>query len=122
LRPVIKLPRPSGFRPRLAAWLRPISVALAFASALPARAAGPSPAASVRYGLIWLEVQPEKAEVSLDGEFLGQGVWLISAAPGEHEIRVRKAGFRDYAGRIAVPAGGSVHVDVRLTPGAAGDS
>jgi hypothetical protein len=79
----------------------------------------PGPSA---YGLIWLDVDPGPAEVSLDGEFLDAGVWLISVSPGDHDLRIRKAGFRGYAGRIAVPAGGSVHLDVRLQPGAAGDS
>jgi hypothetical protein len=35
---------------------------------------------------------------------------------------VRKAGFRAYAQRIAVPAGGSVHLEVRLLPGVLQDS
>lgn len=93
------------------------------------RAEDPSPttpaAAATRgvpYGLIWLDVDPGPAEVSLDGDFLDAGVWLISVSPGEHDLRVRKTGFRGYAGRVAVPAGGSVHLDVRLQPGAAGDS
>jgi hypothetical protein len=116
-----------------------IPLAILFALAAPARAAGPGgtapgsaeaapgPNAAGRagpsaYGLIWLDVEPGPAEVSLDGEFLDAGVWLISVSPGDHDLRIRKAGFRGYAGRVAVPAGGSVHLDVRLQPGAAGDS
>jgi hypothetical protein len=86
----------------------------------PSQAYPAGPAAP--YGLIWLDVDPGPAEVSLDGDFLDAGVWLISVSPGEHDLRIRKTGFRGYAGRIAVPAGGSVHLDVRLQPGAAGDS
>jgi len=93
--------------------------AAAFCAASPA--ASPSgPAAP--YGLIWLDVDQGPAEVTLDGEFLDAGVWLISVSPGDHEVRIRKPGFRAYAGRISVPSGGSVHLDVRLQPGAAGDS
>jgi hypothetical protein len=91
----------------------------------PAGTAAPrseAPRLAVPYGLIWLDVDPGPAEVSLDGDFLDAGVWLISVSPGEHDLRVRKTGFRGYAGHIAVPAGGSVHLDVRLQPGAAGDS
>jgi hypothetical protein len=85
--------------------------------------AGPAaPRSAAAYGLIWLDVDPGPAEVSLDGDFLDAGVWLISVSPGEHDLRVRKTGFRGYAGRVSVPAGGNVHLDVRLQPGAAGDS
>jgi len=105
-----------------------LSTARPYASALPAPAPiaasdkpASSPAGTV-YGLIWLDVDPGPAEVSLDGDFLDAGVWLISVSPGEHDVRVRKTGFRAYAGRISVPAGGSVHLEVRLQPGASGDS
>jgi hypothetical protein len=87
-----------------------------------ASAASASSADPIRYGLVWLDVEPSRAEVSLDGEYLDMGVWLISVAPGEHELRVRKDGFRGYAERIAVPPGGSIHLEVRLLPGAPRDS
>lgn len=74
----------------------------------------PASAAPARCGLIWLDVDPGPAEVSLDGEYLDAGVWLISAPPGGHEIRVRKAGFRPYAARVEVVPGGEVRLDVRL--------
>lgn len=91
------------------------------AAEAPAAPSG-APASPVRYGLVWLDVEPARAEVSLDGEFLDMGVWLLSVAPGDHELRVRKPGFRSFAERIAVPAGGSVHLEVRLLPGAVQDS
>ena len=121
---MIKLPRPLPFPHLLFAAF--LGFALSpFPSSLDRRYASPAAAApvpSIPYGLIWLDVQPDSAEVSLDGEFLDTGVWLISVAPGNHEVRVRKTGFRGYAGRIAVPPGGSVHLDVRLGPGPEGDS
>lgn len=86
------------------------------------RFSGSAPSAAAPYGLIWLDVEPGSAEITLDGEYLDTGVWLISVAPGSHELRVRKAGFRGYEERIAVPAGGSVRLDVRLVPGSDGDS
>ncbi len=103
-----------------------LTAALLLSGFVPAgRAAGLSAAPATdagRYGLVWLDVEPDKAEVSLDGEYLDMGVWLISVPPGTHELRVGKAGYRGYAERIAVPAGGSIHLNVRLLPGAAGDS
>lgn len=140
---MIKFPRPRPFPFSRSVPLPALAVAAALAfsfapssaaqSARPSAApddptslpsAGPSgtPATAAAFGLIWLDVDPGPAEVSLDGDFLDAGVWLISVSPGEHEVRVRKTGFRAYAGRVSVPPGGSVHLDVRLQPGAAGDS
>jgi hypothetical protein len=112
--------------PRLRLFSAAVPLGLLLCGFVPAgRAAAEVPASAanpVRYGLVWLDVEPSPAEVSLDGEYLDLGVWLISVAPGEHELRVRKAGFRAYAQRIAVPAGGSVHLEVRLLPGVLQDS
>jgi hypothetical protein len=144
---VIKFPRPRPFPfPKsapLAALAFAAALALSFAPSFATQSARPSaapenppalpsggpsgspsgnPPTAAAFGLIWLEVDPGPAEVSLDGDFLDAGVWLISVSPGEHEVRVRKTGFRAYAGRVSVPPGGSVHLDVRLQPGAAGDS
>jgi hypothetical protein len=119
---VIKFPRNLA---AVALLLLPGAQAIAIQPDGPSAAnpAGPAaPRSAAPYGLIWLEVDPGPAEVSLDGDFLDAGVWLISVSPGEHDLRIRKTGFRGYAGHIAVPAGGSVHLDVRLQPGAAGDS
>jgi hypothetical protein len=130
---VIKLPRlrlssraasfPSRFTGRRLAASLAAALVCGFVPAGRAADATAAPSADPsRYGLIWLDVEPSRAEVSLDGEYLDMGVWLLSVAPGEHELRVRKAGFRSYAERIAVPAGGSVHLEVRLLPGALQDS
>jgi hypothetical protein len=115
---VIKFPR---LRPSAFPFPAPVLalIAAAFCAGPPVSAPSGS---SAPYGLIWLEVDQGPAEVSLDGEFLDAGVWLISVSPGDHDVRIRKPGFRAYAGRVSVPAGGSVHLDVRLQPGAAGDS
>lgn len=129
---MFKLTRPPslGLRPGIPSRLRsralPVALAAVLCGFVPGGRAAEAPAApsgdSRRYGLVWLDVEPARAEVSLDGEFLDMGVWLLSVAPGEHELRVRKPGFRNFAERIAVPAGGSVHLEVRLLPGAVQDS
>lgn len=73
----------------------------------------PAPAA-VRYGLLWLDVDPGEAQVALDGEFLDRGVWLISLAPGLHDLAVRKEGYRPYARRIGINPGESLRLEIRL--------
>lgn len=124
---MIKFPRPrlSPYPHRVPLLALIAAAALSLSGVLPCAARSdslPAPAAASAFGLIWLDVDPGPAEVALDGDFLDAGVWLISVAPGQHELRIRKTGFRDYAGRVLVPSGGSIHLDVRLQPGAAGDS
>ena len=72
------------------------------------------------YGLLWLDIDSEKADIALDGAYLDQGVWLISVAPGPHEIRVRKTGFQGYENRFDISPGQNLHLDVHLVAG--GDS
>jgi hypothetical protein len=119
--PAISFPSRFSVRPPSRGSAVLIAAVLLLCGIAPAGSAAKAPAAPapdpVRYGLIWLDVEPAPAEVALDGEYLDQGVWLLSVAPGEHEVRVRKAGFRSHAERIVVPPGGSVHIEVRLLPG-----
>jgi hypothetical protein len=74
------------------------------------------PAAQVRYGLLWLDIDPGDASVALDGRFQDVDVWLMSVPPGSHEITVRKDGFKTYEQRIDVDAGRSLHLNIRLDP------
>lgn len=89
----------------------------------PAPAGGGSEARSpessrtaARYGLLWLDVDPGDSQVALDGEFLDRGVWLISLAPGLHDLSVRKEGYRPYTRRIGIGPGESLRLEVRLDP------
>jgi hypothetical protein len=66
------------------------------------------------YGLLWLQIDPDKADIALDGLFLDKDVWLVSVAPGSHTLHVRKAGFKPYDTRFGIAAGQNVRVDVRL--------
>lgn len=85
----------------------------------PSRANAPGdalrgPPAPVRYGLLWLQVEPSDAHVALDGELLDRGVWLISMAPGRHEVIVRRQGFLPWVRRIGIGPGESLKMEVRL--------
>lgn len=88
----------------------------------PGAAPGPSAPGSARtgYGLLWLDVDSDKADIALDGAYLDQDVWLISIPPGDHEIRIRKPGFRAYESRFGISPGQNLHLDVHLE--ADGDS
>jgi hypothetical protein len=73
----------------------------------------PAPGVS-SYGLLWLDIDSSNADIALDGMYVDQNVWLISIPPGDHEIRIRKSGFKDFASRFGIAAGQNLHLDVHL--------
>ena len=77
----------------------------------PPRPVAPKP---TRYGLLWLEIEPEDADVSLDGRFLDVKVWLVSVAPGPHVVTIRKQGFRPQERSFGIGGGESLTLDIRL--------
>jgi hypothetical protein len=76
----------------------------------------PGSSQPVRYGLLWLDIDPGDAHIALDGEFLDRGVWLISMAPGLHEVAVRKEGFLPWSRRVGIGPGESLKLAIRLEP------
>jgi hypothetical protein len=76
----------------------------------------PIPPPRSAYGLLWLDIDSEQAQIALDGLYLDQDVWLISIPPGAHEIRIRKPGFKEYETRFGISAGQNLHLDVHLEP------
>jgi hypothetical protein len=87
----------------------PPAAGFAYAPDAPGRHAVP-----VRYGLLWLEIDPSDAHIALDGEFLDRGVWLISMAPGLHDLAVRKPGYRPWHRRVGIGPGEKLKIAVRL--------
>ena len=64
-----------------------------------------------------LEGGPEGAVLLVDGEDRGRLPRRdpLLVAPGSHEIRVRAAGYHEFAATVAVPAGQSVDVGIEMT-------
>jgi len=79
---------------------------------LPARAETKSGA----YGLLWLEVDPADAAISLNGRFMDMGVWLISLPPGSHHLSIGKEGFAPHQARFGITPGQSLRLHIRLEP------
>jgi PEGA domain-containing protein len=84
----------------------------------PAASASGASDGSVRpaYGLLWLQIDPDDVSISLDGQYLDKDVWLISVPPGDHEIRVSKAGYRPRQSRFGISPGQNVRLDMTLSP------
>jgi hypothetical protein len=78
----------------------------------PDEARGPSGTLSIR-------VQPEDAEVLIDGEpwARSSGERLVVAlAPGVHRLEVRKGGHETYTGLVRIRPGGATTLNVALAP------
>jgi PEGA domain len=68
------------------------------------------------YGLLWIEVSPSGASISLDGKLLDQSVWLISTAPGEHDLSIAKNGFQTISDSFEIKAGQNLKLKFDLVP------
>lgn len=65
---------------------------------------------------LWVLVDPEGAQVSVDGEPQGEapireGVFVT---PGERRIRITKDGYREWSKKVQVPGGAPVVVEAKL--------
>jgi ribosomal protein L40E len=59
--------------------------------------------ASVELGVATITSDPSGADVYVDGRLRGRTpLQLADLAPGRHELRITRAGYRDYAGVVAV--------------------
>ncbi len=53
-------------------------------------------------------------EVTVDGKKVGEGSYRAELPPGEHEVVVKRLGFKPYAKKVVVEAGKVVNVGVTL--------
>jgi PEGA domain len=67
---------------------------------------------------LFIDSTPPGADIEVDGNFVGNTPSTVSAAPGSHEIFVKKKGFATWSRKMSV-TGGSVHLsaDLEQTPG-----
>lgn len=70
------------------------------------------------YGSLAIRVQPNDAEVSIDGEPwrapAGQERLIVEVAEGSHTVEIRKSGYRTYVTQIEVRRGGTTPLNVSL--------
>jgi hypothetical protein len=75
-------------------------------------AAAPVPAAPTQVSLV-IESTPPGADIEVDGAFVGNTPSTVTAAPGSHQIAVKKKGFTDWTKTLNV-TGGAVHLSAEL--------
>jgi len=70
-------------------------------------------AAPVMQAQLQIASTPDGADIEIDGNFVGNTPSTVGVAAGQHDISVKKAGFKPWARKIAVSSG-QVNVDAVL--------
>jgi hypothetical protein len=61
-----------------------------------------------------IKSNPDGADITVDGKYVGSTPSIIRLATGDHEIEIRKPGFKAWERKMAVTTGGKVTVDATL--------
>lgn len=85
-----------------------------FGAAPAATAASPAPPASAEQAMITIKSEPEGADITVDGKFVGSTPSSLKLAEGEHKITVQKSGFTLWERTVNVGAGGNVTLNATL--------
>jgi hypothetical protein len=76
--------------------------------------ASPASVAGSEQGIISLTSNPDGADVSVDGAFVGSAPAVLKIAPGKHTISVGQAGYSTWSKELSVMAGSSVGLKATL--------
>jgi len=78
----------------------------------------PPTVAEVTVGAVWLHVniEPQGAEVMVDGLRSGRTPVSLQLAPGSHEVQVALAGYQPFAQTVEIDAGGEAVISGELSP------
>jgi PEGA domain len=71
-------------------------------------------AAEVAKGAVNVSSNPAGADVSLDGNFIGNSPASLKLAPGKHTITVKMSGWKDWTRDITVQSGSEVQLTATL--------
>ncbi|HYV74911.1 MAG TPA: PEGA domain-containing protein, partial [Candidatus Binatia bacterium] len=87
------------------------SEAVAKAGAPPVQVAAPATTASTPK--VSVSSSPEGADIEVDGDFVGSTPSTLDITPGEHQVVVKKSGYKDWTRKLRV-SGGNIKLDAEL--------
>lgn len=73
-----------------------------------------APSAEAAKGSVNVATNPTGADVSVDGDFVGNSPAALKLAPGKHTIVVKLAGYKDWTREITVQSGSEVQLTATL--------
>ena len=65
-------------------------------------------------GSVNIASNPSGADVSVDGEFVGNAPAALKLAPGKHTLSVKMTGYKDWSREITVYSGSEVQLTANL--------
>ncbi len=80
----------------------------------PAQFPAAQPAQTPASGKISIVSSPDGADIEIDGSFVGNTPSDLQVADGDHIIRVKKPGFKDWERQMKISAGSNVHLNAEL--------
>lgn len=94
--------------------IRAASTAAEGKSAAPPLVASPGAQPVASMGKLSVVSTPEGADIEIDGSFVGNTPSDVQVPEGDHEVSVKKAGFKDWARKMKVSGGSSVRLNAEL--------
>lgn len=86
----------------------------AASSGLPTTNSNPAPVVASTSAKLQLESSPPGADIEVDGKFVGNTPSDIQVSEGEHTVKVKKSGFKDWERKVAISSGSNVHLNAEL--------
>jgi len=77
--------------------------------------ADPLPTAPASMTEVEVISTPPSADIEIDGNFVGSTPSSVSAAPGQHQVVVKRAGFQAWERKVTI-SGSRIRLDAQLTP------
>ena len=78
------------------------------------QAAQLKPVAAAETATVTLKSTPDSADVSVDGNFMGNTPASLKLAAGKHTVKVSHAGYKDWSREITVSAGSEMSLSAEL--------
>ncbi len=72
-----------------------------------------APVAAAAVAKVSVASTPGGADIEIDGSFVGSTPSVIEVSPGDHEVLMRKSGYRPWTRKMKV-TGGEIHLDAEL--------
>jgi len=73
-----------------------------------------TPPASAELSTAVIKSNPDGADITVDGKYVGSTPSTLKLSPGDHMISVEKAGFKTWQRTMSVSAGGNISIDATL--------
>ena len=86
----------------------------AAASTSPAATQAPTPAVSSQLQVVAIKSEPDGADITVDGKYVGSTPSTLTLSAGDHTIKIEKSGFKAWERTVTVSAGSEVTISATL--------